>query len=345
MTQAVALPNRPRPGRKPIPVADAQDRRRNQNRQAQRNFRDKRQQRLEEATVELERVKNKHQEAVRQWQQQDEMNRQKLNAALERATRAEEQLKLANERADQLQQQLQAAQNPLLSSSSIGTFRTGMTLPIPVSSSMSVSSSTREEAIPAAYPNEVDFTNFGRPIANGYSSRNNTSTNDDSQMDFRMDQDDCGFCTDTSNCLCRAEAAEKAASVPEPTPLPAITLPGGCDKCRADPERARACKELASATRMTTRNMNESPRPSLDLGDPMDTSCSTMVDKFAQFGQRTASIADLFGRRQMRAYPRPTGGYDLEQADAAEVLASLSRRHRVTPNPSAPNPREAAAQF
>ncbi|SMQ53399.1 unnamed protein product [Zymoseptoria tritici ST99CH_3D7] len=340
MTKSVALPNRPRPGRKPIPVADAQDRRRNQNRQAQRNFRDKRQQKLEEATIELEQLKHSYQEAMRTWQQQDEVNRQKLNAALERAARAEEQLRLITERAEKLQQQAQSAQNPLLSPSSIGTFRTGVAAP---------TTQAREDVPPASYPHEVDFTNFGRSLANSFSSRNVASTNDDSQMDFRMDQDDkCGFCTDTSNCLCRqAEAAnaEKAIQAPEPVSAPTITLPGGCEKCQADPERARACRELASATRMTMRGIDNPPRPNLGDGDPMDTSCSTMVDKFNQFGERTASIADLFGRRQMRAYPRPTGGYDLEEADAAEVLTSLHRRHRVTPNPSPPNPREAAAQF
>ncbi|KAI7132692.1 hypothetical protein KC324_g16872, partial [Hortaea werneckii] len=47
-------PPRPRPGRKPIPQEDAADRRRLQNRIAQRNFRDKRQQKLYETQQELE---------------------------------------------------------------------------------------------------------------------------------------------------------------------------------------------------------------------------------------------------------------------------------------------------
>ncbi|KAI7041090.1 hypothetical protein KC366_g5458, partial [Hortaea werneckii] len=46
-------PPRPRPGRKPIPQEDAADRRRLQNRIAQRNFRDKRQQKLYETQQEL----------------------------------------------------------------------------------------------------------------------------------------------------------------------------------------------------------------------------------------------------------------------------------------------------
>jgi hypothetical protein len=325
-------------------MADAQDRRRNQNRQAQRNFRDKRQQKLEETTIELERVRSRYQESMQAWHQEEEMNRQKLIAALERAAqaeeraaRAEEQLRIANERVEKLQQQQQAAQIPLPPASSIGAFRTGMAPP----------AQPREATTPTSYPHEIDFTNFGRPLANGFASRSIASVNDDSQMDFRMEQDDkCGFCTDDSNCACReASRAEETVRIPEPVPAQAATLPGDCEKCRADPERARACRELASATRMTVRAVDNPPRPILNGGDPMDTSCSTMVDKFNQFGERTASIADLFGRRQMRAYPRPSGGYDLEEADAAEVLTSLHRRHRVTPNPSAPNPREAAAAF
>ena len=54
MSSHVVVPPRPRPGRKPIAQEDAADRRRLQNRIAQRNFRDKRQQKLYETQSELE---------------------------------------------------------------------------------------------------------------------------------------------------------------------------------------------------------------------------------------------------------------------------------------------------
>lgn len=59
MSAGVIVPPRPKPGRKPIEPAHAQDRRRVQNRMAQRNFRDKRQLKLVEAQEENEKMKSK----------------------------------------------------------------------------------------------------------------------------------------------------------------------------------------------------------------------------------------------------------------------------------------------
>ena len=55
---------RPKPGRKPLPPEDATDRRRVQNRLAQRNFRDKRQQRLSETLQQLEHNKQEYQQEI-----------------------------------------------------------------------------------------------------------------------------------------------------------------------------------------------------------------------------------------------------------------------------------------
>ncbi|TKA78722.1 hypothetical protein B0A55_04532 [Friedmanniomyces simplex] len=64
MSSSVVIPNRPKPGRKPIAQEDAADRRRIQNRMAQRSFRDKRQQKLADTQLELEERKREYEKKV-----------------------------------------------------------------------------------------------------------------------------------------------------------------------------------------------------------------------------------------------------------------------------------------
>ncbi|EMC94141.1 hypothetical protein BAUCODRAFT_26337 [Baudoinia panamericana UAMH 10762] len=70
MSRVVNVPERPKPGRRPIEETQetAQDRRRHQNRKAQRLFRDKRQQKLHETQLELEERKREYQTKVCEWE-------------------------------------------------------------------------------------------------------------------------------------------------------------------------------------------------------------------------------------------------------------------------------------
>lgn len=180
---------------------------------------------------------------------------------------------------------------------------------------------------------ETDYTNFGRNEHSSYSLRN-TNSNESDPMDTTMDDDPCGFCSDESNCVClQAKLAKrKEAAAPPPT---AVTLPGNCDACRLDPARAQACRDMANSTRMVSRApISQAPRPNLTSSmPPPDYSCSAMVDKFNQFGERHATIGNLFGRGQLTAYPRQNGGYEFEEKEAAEVLSTLSRRSTMAESP------------
>jgi len=180
---------------------------------------------------------------------------------------------------------------------------------------------------------ETDYTNFGRNEHSSYSLRN-TNSNESDPMDTTMDEDPCGFCSDGSNCVClQAKLAKrKEAAAPPPT---AVTLPGNCDACRLDPARAQACRDMANSTRMVSRApLTQAPRPNLTSSmPPPDYSCSAMVDKFNQFGERHATIGNLFGRGQLTAYPRQNGGYEFEEKEAAEVLSTLSRRSTMAESP------------
>lgn len=103
MSSNVVVPSRPKPGRKPIAQEDAADRRRVQNRMAQRSFRDKRQQKLADTQMELEERKREYQMNV---------NELERNLAAERKDKQELALRLqdAEARIEQLESKLRQTQ-------------------------------------------------------------------------------------------------------------------------------------------------------------------------------------------------------------------------------------------
>ncbi|KAK5119894.1 hypothetical protein LTR85_007220 [Meristemomyces frigidus] len=337
MSSNFTIPPRPRPGRKPIPQEDAADRRRLQNRVAQRNFRDKRQQKLHETQMELEERKQDYQERINELERQlAEVRREKkaqdaaLKAAEHRADEAEKKLQQSQLDAAgrTTQAQAQAAFQPAIAINTthrapMGAYG-GSSVPTPP-----------EEVNNNVYYDETDYTNafrFGQQPANPLRP---TVSNDSMDFSRGMDTDDrCGFCTDDQNCACKNEARQNANE----TCVAAAVGPGTCDACRRDPDRARQCQELANGASfgLATRPSNsEGPRlfdngqggMSMSMAPPSAPrkSCSAMVDSFRQYGERNSSISDLFGG-QVRAYPVAGGGYEIEDHEAAQVLQSLSRR-------------------
>ncbi|KAK4544264.1 hypothetical protein LTR36_004474 [Oleoguttula mirabilis] len=344
MSSNVVIPPRPRPGRKPIPQEDAADRRRLQNRIAQRNFRDKRQQKLWETQVELEERKQDYQERI------NELERQLDDLRREKKTR-DKALKAAERRAMEVEKLLQqslihggrttAGYPPNgLQSTAAATF--------PPPPAMGAYGASSVPTPPEESYFETDYTNAfqsgqrqtGHPLRP-------TISNDSVHMDFSrgMDSDDrCGFCTDDQNCACRNESRQNAH---EAASGATAIAPGSCDDCRRDPTRAQACRDLATGASFA-------PRPSTSEGSrlfdnnngngngngnglamsmaPPRISCSAMVESFRQYGERTSSISELLGG-QMRAFPLATGGYEIEEHEAAQVLQSLSRRNTMVAEP------------
>ncbi|KAI5365149.1 putative basic-leucine zipper domain-containing protein [Septoria linicola] len=328
MSKEVQVQPRPRPGRKPMAGEDKEDRRRLQNRMAQRAFRDKRAQKNVELEHEINRLKAEFQQHEADYrntiaelrtscQEKDRQNAE-LNT---NKTSLEARVAKQEQRVADLERQLK------LANSNVGSFRDVTGQP----------ADQRPSSVPTPPESnyEIDFTNYGRATGSTYGLRN-TLSNDSNAMDFSVDNEDpCGFCTDDQNCACKQEQQQRQR--PKPTPIEprvSATLPGSCDMCQSDPERARACKEMAAATRpagSTTPRTSSSfgSRPSLTSTTmpPPRMSCSAMVDEFNKFGERTSSIGGLFGGRRLNAYPRETGGgFDLEEAQAAEVLSTLHRR-------------------
>lgn len=81
LSRPIELPPRKKPGRKPLPEEDAGDRRRMQNRQAQRNFRDKRSQRLHDTQQELTIRKADYEEHLAEHARELDELQQECNAS------------------------------------------------------------------------------------------------------------------------------------------------------------------------------------------------------------------------------------------------------------------------
>ena len=111
MSSSVTIPPRPRPGRKPILQENAADRRRLQNRIAQRNFRDKRQQKLVETQVELEDKKQEYQEHINELQRQLAQVRKAKDAVEEDNARFKKRAHEAEQRAQQAESKLHDLQS------------------------------------------------------------------------------------------------------------------------------------------------------------------------------------------------------------------------------------------
>lgn len=361
MSSGVVVPQRPRPGRKPIPQEDAADRRRLQNRIAQRNFRDKRQQKLQEALAELEEKKQAYQNEISNLRRTLENSRQDLLAQLEKANQSaasfERRLNESEARTKFLEQQNEELRKReelrnQQSQASIASFRPHLKLPEPTPTASHHSSvHTPPEDISPTTTNYNELeTDYTSRFASSNLNLRPTASND--HMDFSYTQpseDPCGFCTDTSNCLCAATKQQQqreqqhdqqieqqmkhteAANAAGPT-----NGPGSCDMCRQDPERAKACRDLANSASMGTRpptghgprtaSFAETNVKTTTSMPPPPMSCTAMIDAFNKYGERTSSISTLFGGR-LNAYPARTGGgYEIEEKQAAEVLATLSRR-------------------
>lgn len=169
--------SRPRPGRKPMDSEHAADRRRLQNRVAQRNFRDKRQQKLMDIVTELEERKKAYEKVVNQLQRDLDRVRQEKKRAVDELT---QRWQTAENRVQELEAQMREV---IVTSSGNAQFSK-----LCIDGRPSGSSAILPTSITTP-PEEVDFTNWrGEQGGTHLTSRSN-----------------CGFCTDPGNCVCADE--------------------------------------------------------------------------------------------------------------------------------------------
>lgn len=352
----VTVPARPKPGRKPLPQEDAADRRRVQNRMAQRNFRDKRAQKVSELTQDNDRIRREKDEVIRGYELQLEDRRQECNRLKARVEELERNYELAIKRAEAAENKLHSVDsfkrfkeagfpNPVLqnttTSAALPSIATNWRGPVSDFAAANASAMTPpDEEFP-----ETDMSSLWNSRLGG--NRQSNANNQDhgtqwlgSGMDIDPDKDDCGFCTDESNCSCLQ--SKKAAATK-------TIAPGGCDACIKDPARAEACRALAAKTdyspmpatsqnhdadsSIQQRNDSMAPPPPPTGGSGM-MSCSKFIDRVEGqgLGQRVPSISELFGgiaSHAIHSYPPGSGagaGYDVNEQEAAHVLQTMSRR-------------------
>jgi Txe/YoeB family toxin of Txe-Axe toxin-antitoxin module len=357
---AVIIPPRPKPGRKPLPQEHAQDRRRVQNRQAQRNFRDKRAQKVSELTADNERIRRDADDMHKQFTNRINDQKQRNFNLVQENERLKKELDDALRRADDAERQVYALDvtnrfnnagfpngglQKVGSSTAMPPMPSSLTGPVdahlhasgvPVVMAATVAPRAERANNTGAnntggnevFEHEIDMNNLWNNMT-GKPNKTKPVTNNKYAPEWlgsNMDVDQegsCGFCTDESNCAC----------IQSQKPQPVIA-PGGCDACVRDPQRAAACKAFAERAEVSQRpaqntiqngnidQRNDSMAPPSGM-----VSCSNLIDQVGL--QRMPSIAELFPGK-FHAYPVTSGsGYDVNEQEAAQVLQSMSRRNTI----------------
>ncbi|KAK5168159.1 uncharacterized protein LTR77_006727 [Saxophila tyrrhenica] len=180
MARPVELPARTRPGRKPMPdaVVAGQDRRRGQNRESQRRYRDRRNEKLdaiEKVNTELRADRNNQESARRKAEEQLQKSESARRAAEAQVEELQRQVDSLQNQVNSLRlQPLHAAQSPRGASNSSPADR----------ADSGARFDTSEDFL------EKDFT-----------------------TQYKSVSEPCGFCTDVNNCACIA--AKQPPSAPQ----------------------------------------------------------------------------------------------------------------------------------
>ncbi|CAC9894170.1 unnamed protein product [Aureobasidium pullulans] len=300
LSKEVKLMARPKPGRKPMnDPDDSQDKRKTQNRVAQRNFRDRRAQKcaeLEVANKELDDRYNrdmhvKNEQLMAQGARIAQLEAEKAQSETEKTALALENDKLKV----QLQQrELDIAK--LQSASSTAQSQRSMLAPSSVSSVHQIltppSDSYHDEL-------EMDFTNLY--------SRSKPSV-------FTVDPEEhCGFCSDVENCICRQQE-ELNKSLP----------PIDSSRATSQPKLPIDNKPIGTVTLRRLKDLDTAKHSAR-------TSCS---DFFQLAQQKNVKLgpADYKPIKHVYRYQHPDGRpehspyMEMDAQDAAHALAALSRQ-------------------
>lgn len=346
MSQGCVLPGRKKPGRKPMESAGAGgDRRREQNREAQRKFRQVR-------NIEIEQLRSETTQLQMHCDERGlhidnlKANKTQLMAENERLVERAAELEVENRRIlnqhDDMMEQLQNANDNMAALQEQinhlrGANNRSDSFTHPTTATATGMMTIRQPqtrgpgydklkfAAPLTPPDhnayETDFTNLGHTVPP-------TTTHDSDIGPSGLGDDRCGFCTDAQNCLCKGDSG----------PVPEIEQPGNCSACLADPQRAQACRQLAASalthsfgfrplhdSNGVTVSSGSQSLSRADSGPSARISCEQLMDRAQKFGARLPSISKLFGD-QIRAHPTASGRYEVEEHEAAQALQTLATR-------------------
>ncbi|KAK3679650.1 hypothetical protein LTR78_000025 [Recurvomyces mirabilis] len=303
MSSTVHLKPRPKPGRKPIAEDDRVNIRRQQNRQAQRNFRDKRQQKLADTMTELQDNKKDYESQINEMRRQSALDVAAARKAARTAMQEAATLKRRYSMRDEHVALPQHSRPPYTRRNPNLAVDTALTTAAPRGYGFDPYVVT--PPTDSAISNEIDFTSYGRRR-----SQRHSRTLSGSSLNGMQVEDMCGFCTDSANCVCRTKMTAN-----DPTRTGG---PGSCEACQNDPVVKAKCLALFEATSVVdeTASPNTSTMACAEVLNQMQAASAEEV--------RVRDIQQRLGRGELDSYMSMTGpGFEIESHTAAKILQSF----------------------
>lgn len=207
---------------------------------------------------------------------------------------------------------------------------------------------------------EIDFTSQ-------FSTRRppnlTTSASNSSSIAATALPDPCGFCSDSTTCLCAELAKDRpyralkspASTLPTPpeiattkpsTSNSCINGPGTCTQCRSNSTSTLFCKSLAATRPInrdrvspTTKNTTEQPMTQSSTLNCADA--FTILSRHPGFDQATSELSTWIP--QLSTAPSTTTAFDIEAASVLGVLKLFDRRFGNTSKNEPTSPKEASS--
>jgi len=200
---------------------------------------------------------------------------------------------------------------------------------------------------------ETDFTNFSKSATIAVVQLDRGSAESPSTAVY---SETCGFCTDSSNCLCSEVKLNSSKQIDlsiQPSQAPTATrLPGSCSACLANPDQKAFCESLARerATSHQTGSSSDGRNPKRPRLEPsVRIPCADAYPIYQRFSHSRENVTyeTLYSeflknkpssedRRNTEASintadAAKTHQFSAFEADIVEVLVSL---HRANSKPS-----------
>ena len=228
-----------------------------------------------------------------------------------------------------------------------------------VVSDMIVDASSESDAL------ETDFTNFSKSATIAVVSLDRGPTESPSAA---VHSETCGFCTDSSNCLCSEVKLTSSKQIDvsiEPNQPPIATrLPGSCSACLANPDQKAFCENLArertASYQASSSSDGRNPkRPRLEPA--VRIPCADAYPIYQRFSHSRENVTyETLYSEFLKSKPSSedhrnadastntadaakTYQFSAFEADIVEVLASLHRANSKPNNNNAGSPETKSA--
>lgn len=344
ITKTWDVPPRPKPGRKPA-IDVPPTKRKAQNRDSQRKFRQKKVEEVQELRNQLRSNEEEIQKKEAQWTTERQSLQQEVQQMRQWHGHAQywQQIADANQAAvTNLEAKVRELEKDLVAARSQRDIRPPLPSPLPslVRSNSSWGTDSGISGIRASSNSlqpsntgllrqyaddemEMDFTTYPQPSTRAGRDFHEHRTHDEvpsMAIDHPM-EGTCGFCDQGGLCLCK-EVAQQPNTLPAMgndaeadiitrrgqamEPPTKATGPGTCDACLADPDRRRLCQSLANQMRLPPISEISGHRASISTVQPSAASRITCAETFDKLNQYP-SFKENSSRIIQELRPEPIG--------------------------------------